>query len=104
MPSVGVRALVLERFGNVTEELSFDFRWGFSAATAASEATNWAKSLSTAAAEGSSCFFAPGVFVLDLDRLVDFPNEPVSGTALRRDVEAPSGLAKLSKKPIVLII
>lgn len=27
--------------------------------------------------------FAAGVPVLDLDRRVDFPNEPVSGTVLR---------------------
>lgn len=37
---------------------------------------------SAAAIVGSSRFVA-GVPVLERDRLVDFPNDPVSGTALR---------------------
>lgn len=38
---------------------------------------------SAAANVGSSFLAAAGVPVLDRDRLVDFPNDPVSGTALR---------------------
>ena len=43
---------------------------------------NWEKMASAAAKVGSSRF-AAGVPVLDLERLVDFPNEPVSATARR---------------------
>lgn len=47
---------------------------------------------SAAARVGSSFFAAAGVPVLDLDRLVDFPNDPVSGTALRDLGTGPSFL------------
>jgi hypothetical protein len=53
---------------------------------------NSAKILSEAAKVGSSRF-AAGVPVLDLERLVDLPKEPVSGTCRRTRVEAvPSAL------------
>jgi hypothetical protein len=39
--------------------------------------------MASAAAKVGSSRFAAGVPVLDLDRLVDFPNDPVSATALR---------------------
>lgn len=103
MPSVGVRTLLLERLGCVTEVESFPFRGAFSAARAAASAVNCEKIRSIAAADGSSGFFAPGVLVRDLDRLVDFPKEPVSGTILRRDVDAPSGLLKMSKLILSMI-
>lgn len=39
--------------------------------------------MASAATNVGSSRFAAGVPVLDLDRLVDFPNDPVSGTARR---------------------
>jgi hypothetical protein len=57
-------------------------RWGSSTDSAALCEMNWENMASAAAKVGSSRF-AAGVPVLDLDRLVDFPNEPVSGTARR---------------------
>lgn len=61
------------------------------------------KIASAAASVGSSfTTFAAGVLVLDLERLVDaFPNDPVSGTALRdREVVAPSVLYRSAKSSI----
>jgi len=54
--------------------------------------------MASAAAKVGSSRFAAGVPVLDLDRLVDFPNDPVSGTALRglKTVGFPSLLGKKS--------
>jgi hypothetical protein len=51
-----------------------------------------------AASSVGSSLRAAGVPVLDLERLVDFPNDPVSGTALRTlDTEGLSLLSELEK-------
>ena len=80
LPSVGARGPEVDRFGCDAEADREDFRWGFSG-VAALLARKPVKIASAAAKVGSSRF-AAGVPVLDRDRLVDFPNDPVSATAL----------------------
>lgn len=90
-----VRAVDAEILGWDMEEVAFGFREGFCARMASCSAKYAGKILSAAARVGSSRFTA-GVPDFDLDRLVDFPNDPVSGTCLR-DLDA-KGLSILSEK------
>lgn len=58
--------------------------------------------MASAAARVGSSRFAAGVPVRDLERLVDFPNDPVSATA-RRDLDTvglPSALETSTKSAI----
>jgi hypothetical protein len=55
--------------------------------------------IASAAAKVGSSRFAAGVPVRDRDRLVDFPNDPVSATALLvRETGLPSLLLSSAKK------
>lgn len=82
-----------ERFGWETEVARELLRWESLGATA-NLAICAVKMASAASNVGfSRTAFAAGVPVLDRDRLVDFPNDPVSGTVLLiREVGAPSVL------------
>lgn len=84
-------------FGCETDAVSDPLRW-FSAGAVALLVRKFEKIASAAAKVGSSRF-AAGVPVLDRDRLVDFPNDPVSATVLRDLVpdEVPSLLSELEK-------
>lgn len=99
---MGARGPEAERLGCETEVEREVFRWGVSE-DAALLARKPEKMASAAANVGSS-LFAAGVPVRDRDRLVDFPNDPVSATALLvRDTGFPSLLVESSVKKFMVL-
>jgi len=98
VPSICASSVAVYIFDCEIEVDEDDLRCGCSDDSAAFWAMYWEKIASAAARVGSSRF-AAGVPVLDLERLVDFPKDPVSGTALLGlDIAGlPSVLKKSSK-------
>lgn len=89
LPSVCVRALLCARFVCEVEAESEPFRAGGSVRAVSLFWMKLENIASAAASVGSSRLVAAGVPVLDRDRLVDLPNEPVSGAVRRGALRDP---------------